>query len=112
MILCPFKRYILRNTPSVLTGRCLFFVVFILVGVMPFSFTDAQIPPIMAETFLGYGTMGVTFHGKTFSGHSEFSAVVIAIDEILACINSSTPTHTQSAQQFKIVLYIFYLYFY
>ena len=62
---------------------------FVLVGVMPFCFTDAQVPPDMLETFLGYGTMGVTFHGRMFSGHCKFSAIVIAIDETLACINSS-----------------------
>ena len=56
---------------------------------MPFCFTDAQVLPDMPETFLGNGTMGVTFHGRTFSAHCEFSAVVIAIDETLACINSS-----------------------
>ena len=67
----------------------LFLVVFILVGVMPFCLTDAQVPPDMPETFLGSGTMGVTFQGRTFSGHCEFSAVVIAIDETPACINSS-----------------------
>ena len=66
-----------------------FFVVFILVGVMLFCFTDAQVPPDMPEIFLGYGMVGVTFHGRTFSGHCEFSALVIAIDETLACINSS-----------------------
>ena len=67
----------------------LFLVVFILVGVMPFCLTDAQVPPDMPETFLGSGTMGVTFQGRAFSGHCEFSAVVIAIDETPACINSS-----------------------
>ena len=66
-----------------------FFAVFFLVGVMPFCFTDAQVPPDMPETFLGYGMMGVTFDGRTFSGHCKFSVIVIAIDETLACINSS-----------------------
>ena len=56
---------------------------------MPFCFTDAQVPLDMLETFLGYGKMGVTFHGRMFSGHCKFSAIVIAIDEPLACINSS-----------------------
>ena len=76
---------------------------------MPFCFTDAQVPPDMPETFLGYGMMGVTFHGRTFRGHCEFTAVVIAIDKTLACINSGISYLINDCVLFQYLMSKFFL---